>query len=350
MLEYIVVKKKGSTISRILKVVKIIVVFLTVFISLISMSVAVFTFHNPHMVSERIQYLIPSVTPAPLTMKGIAVLGDSQSDEYRADDWRGSNYASTTYNWVEVLAKYRSINFGEWGSREEPRRDGYEFNWARTAATTNTLIESGQHTGAAEQIKSGKVNVVVVFIGALDFAPFMPHEHYEAIYSGNLSNAGQKSIVHHVMADIKTIVYTLKDAGDVRIVLVKIPDWGNHLGVKVAFPFPQQRILVTHAVNETNEEIDEFAQEENLLTVDPNSVYKELYRKSDDGKFTVDGVQIERVMLNNNPNNFYLDDGIHTGTVVNGFIANAILGKLNTVLTNKIKPFSEKEIREFAGL
>ncbi len=319
-------------------------------ISLGSLAATIFTFQNPGLVSDRLQYLIPSATPAPLTMKGMAVLGDSQSDEYRADDWRGSNYASTTYNWVELLSKYRNVNVGEWGRREEPRRDGYEYNWARTGATSNSVIESGQHIGAAQQIKEGKVNVVVVFIGALDFSPYMPHEHYEAIYSGNLTNSAKKSIENHILADIKTIVYTLKDAGDVRIVLIKIPDWGNHLGVKVAFPLPQQRIFVTEVINDTNAEIDKFAQEENLMTVDINAVYKELFRKDDSGQFTVDGVQIERVMLSNNPNNFYLEDGVHTGTVVNGFIANAVITKLNTVLTSKITPFSEKEIRDLSGL
>lgn len=342
--------KKNKNINHFIKITKILGIFLMALISLGSLGAAVFTFQNPGLVSDRLQYLIPSATPAPLTMKGMAVLGDSQSDEYRADDWRGSNYASTTYNWVELLQKYRGINIGEWGRREEPRRDGYEYNWARTGATSNSLIESGQHIGAAQQIKEGKVNVVVVFIGALDFSPYMPHEHYESIYSGNLTNASKKSIENHILADIKTIVYTLKDAGDVRIVLVKIPDWGNHLGVKVAFPLPQQRILVTEVVNDTNEEIDKFAQEENLMTVDINTVYKELFRKDDSGQFTIDGVQIERVMLSNNPNNFYLEDGVHTGTVVNGFIANAIITQLNTVLTTKITPFSEKEIREIAGL
>lgn len=341
---------KLSTKKRLLTALKIFVICVLIGISGVSLTAAVFTFQNPQFVSDRLQYLIPTVTPAPIEMKGVAVLGDSQSDEYRADDWRGSNYADTTRNWVELLAKYRRVDFGEWGSREEPRRDGFEYNWARTGATANSLIESGQHTGAAEQIKAGKVNVVIVFIGALDFAPFYPHEHYESIYNGNLSNAGQKSIIHHTMADIKTIVYTLKDAGDVRIVLVKIPDWSNHLGVKVAFPFPQQRLLVTQVVNETNEEIEEFAQEENLLTVDPNAVYKHLFQKDDNGKFTVDGVPIERVMINNNPDNFYLDDGVHTGTVVNGFFANAIIDSLNKTQTKKIKPFSEKEIREAAGL
>lgn len=343
-------KKTASNVSKVLNILKIVLFVLLLFVSLASFGIAYFTFQNPQLVSDRLRYLVPSVTPAPIAMKGMAVLGDSQSDEYRADDWRGGNYGETTRNWVELLARYRGVNAGEWGSWGEPRRDGYSQNWARTGATAHSLIESGQHLGAAEQIKEGKVNVVVVYIGALDFAPYMPHGNYEAIYNGNLSEAGKKIIIHKVIADIQTAVYTLEDAGDVRILLVKIPDWGNHLGVKVAFPLPQQRLLVTNAVSETNEEIEEFAQEENLLTIDPNEIFRDLYRKSDKGQFKVNGVTINRVMLNNNPDNFYLEDGIHVGTVVNGIMANAIVNKLNTVLVKKIKPFSEKEISEAAGL
>jgi phospholipase/lecithinase/hemolysin len=296
-----------------------------------------------------LKYLVPSETPVPIDMKGMAVLGDSQSDEYRADDWRGGNYADSTYNWVELLAKFRNVNLGEWGVWGEPRRNGFSQNWARTGATAHSMIESGQTTGVAEQVKEGKVNVAVIYIGANDFAPYITG-NYEAIYNGNLSDPGKKMIIHKVIADIQTAVYTLEDAGDVRILLVKIPDWDNHLGVQLAFPMPQQRLQVTNVVNETNDELDQFAQEEHLLTVDPNEAYQELLDKSTNGQFKVDGVTINRVMLNNDPTNFYLEDGIHTGTVVNGFMANAIINKLNTVLVHKIKPFTEKEIREMAGL
>src|SRR4051812_22111281 len=85
----------------------------------------------PENVIEFVQGFIPVVTPAPLQIKGIAVIGDSQSDEYRGDDKRGMNYESTTLNWVEILSAKRKINFGEWGTYEEPRRTGFMYNFAR---------------------------------------------------------------------------------------------------------------------------------------------------------------------------------------------------------------------------
>ena len=49
-----------------------------------------------------------------VAIKGIGVIGDSQSDEYQADDARGFEYAPTTLNWIEQMVKSRHINFGTW--------------------------------------------------------------------------------------------------------------------------------------------------------------------------------------------------------------------------------------------
>ena len=42
-------------------------------------------------------------------LHGIGVISDSNSDEYRADDNRGGDYAATTLNWVEQLVRYRGV-------------------------------------------------------------------------------------------------------------------------------------------------------------------------------------------------------------------------------------------------
>lgn len=318
-------------------------------VSALAVAVGIFTVKYPQEVIERLEPLVPSVTPEPIKMTGMAVIGDSQSDEYRADDNRGDNYPQSTKNWVELLEKDRNINFGPWGAWGEPRRTGYEYNWARTGATARSMIESGTHEEIAKDVKEGRVNVVVIFIGAIDFAPYFTPDGYEHIYNGELSEPAKKSKVNRYIADIKTAVYTIKDAGDVRILLVKIPDWGNHLGIQVAFPFPDQRGEVSKVIADANNELEKLAQDEKLLTLDPNAFYEEL-TAGKDGKIVIDGITIERLLLNNNPKNFYLNDGVHTGTVVNGLLANQIIGKVNTMISNDIKPFSEKEIREAAGL
>lgn len=332
------------------KTIRIASLSVLIIVFFIAVGLVIFTVNKPQSVIDLIEPLVPTTTPAPIAMKGVAILGDSQSDEYRADDNRGYNYPAITLNWVELLQKERNVNFGPWGVWEEPRRTGYEYNWARTGNVSESMIESEHHIGVAEQIKQGKVNVVVIFIGANDFAPYILDDDYQAIYSGQLSDPVKKRKVNRIIADIKTAVYTIKDAGDVRILLVKIPDWGQHVGVQVAFPFPDQRSEVTAVIQDVNKEMDKLANEEGLMTLDINEVYKSIVYKTDDGKMTVDGVTIERLLLNNNPKNFYLEDGVHTGTVVNGFLANAIIEKLNIMTTSHILPLSEKEIREAAGL
>jgi hypothetical protein len=40
-----------------------------------------------------------------ISSKGVGIMGDSNSDEYQADDHRGGEYASTTLGWVEQLLR-----------------------------------------------------------------------------------------------------------------------------------------------------------------------------------------------------------------------------------------------------
>src|SRR6476646_7279628 len=98
---------------------------------------------------------------------GIGVLGDSYSDEYQFYP----PHRSTARNWVEILAATRGLNFGRFStqSRGEPRNQGYESNWARSDATTDELIATGQHLGVAEQAARCEVGLVVIYIGGNDF-------------------------------------------------------------------------------------------------------------------------------------------------------------------------------------
>lgn len=330
-------------------IVKRFVFSVLVIIFIMSVSLSYFTITNPQEVIDRLEPLVPTVTPDPVRLLGVAVLGDSQSDEYRADDNRGDNYPSATKNWVELLVENRKMNFGPWGSWDEPRRTGYEYNWSRSGATVASLLEAEAHVGIAEEVKAKKVNLVVVFVGAIDFAPYFTPDGYDNIYNGNLSEAVKKRKINRIIADIKTAVYTIKDAGDVRIVLVSIPDWGNHTGIQVGFPYPDQRANVSKMITETNRELVDLSEVEHLGFVDMNSLYQN-FPKNDEGKVVVGDVVLQRLLLNNNPRNFYMSDGVHYGTIVNGLLANAILKEMNAQLENPILPLSEEEIIKNAGL
>src|SRR5215831_19716891 len=119
--------------------------------------------------------LAPPATARAGTLGGIGVLGDSYSDEYQFYP----PHRSTARNWVEILATTRGLNFGRFStaSRGEPRNQGYEYNWARSDATTDDLIATGQHTGLAAQVARGEVSVVVIFIGGNDFIYALAANH-----------------------------------------------------------------------------------------------------------------------------------------------------------------------------
>jgi hypothetical protein len=120
-------------------------------------------------------------------MGGVGILGDSNNDEYRADDNRGGNYSATTLNWVEILVKNRNVNVGEWGTWGEPRRSGYKYNWSRSAARVHDMITAGQHTGLANQVQNGEVKHVVISVGVNDFHVW--NGTYAEVYNGTLSDA-----------------------------------------------------------------------------------------------------------------------------------------------------------------
>lgn len=294
--------------------------------------------------------LQPTSTPMHTQIKGIGVLGDSQSDEYQADDNRGGAYGDTTRNWVELLAKYRSLPFGQWGVWEETRREGYAYNWARSGATTNSLLESGQDIGVAQQVKQEKVNIVVIFIGANDFAPYTTQDGYQAIYDGSMTDAQVTRKVNLLVANIKTALDVIQASGNVKILLVKIPDWSNHIAVQVAFPIPEQRDRVSKAVTFANDQLEDIVKTRNIPTVDPNAFLESVSENKNGVIVKVGDVILQRLLLNNDPHNMFLDDGIHTGTVMNGLFANYIIAAMNTNFGTDIKPLSTIEVLNVAGI
>jgi hypothetical protein len=111
--------------------------------------------------------LVPLASARAGSPVGIGALGDSYTDEYQFY----SPDRSTARNWMEILSATRGLNFGAFRTdgRDEPRNQGFEYNWARSDATTDDLIATGQHTGLAAQVARGDVQIVWIFIGGNDF-------------------------------------------------------------------------------------------------------------------------------------------------------------------------------------
>lgn len=332
-----------------MRFVKNILVIGLVIISAAALSIGVFTYFRPQEMIRILNSLTPQITPTPIQIKGIGVIGDSLSDEYRADDNRGQTYALTTLNWVEILQKTRHLPFGKWQYYEEPRREGYEYNFSRTSADLKRALIDGQHTQLAKYIKAGKVNVVIVFIGANDFFPYI-RNGYESIYNGSMGEAAIIEKVNTMVADERTVIETLQKAGDVRILLVKIPDWSHHPAAIIAFPDPVSRQRVTNVIKEINRRFDDLALEKTIATADPNEFNDLLQAKEKNNKIEVGGVALNKYLPSDDPHSLFLDDILHPGTIYNGLFADYLIGKMNVLLGTKIKPLTDKEIVSAAGL
>lgn len=282
-------------------------------------------------------------------LRGIAVLGDSDADEYRADDARGGRYAATTLNWVEQLARYRGLNFGCWGTWPEPRRHGFAFNWARSGATAASLLEAGQHTGAAGQVASGQVSLVFLRIGSNDFL----RGRYDEIYSGELGDADLDAKLDAFVANVTTAMDTVLDAGPLAVIVVDVQDPNDWPLAAEFYPRDAGRRRVSRAIATVNARLKSLAEDRGVVLVTSAAITAAgLERIDDQGMLRVGGVAIDIARPGNAPSHLKLADNAgHAGTVASGLLANAwFIEPVNEAFGASIALFSDEELLAMAGL
>lgn len=291
-------------------------------------------------------------TPVPVYTKitGIGVIGDSQSDEYQADDARGFQYAPRTINWIEQLASNRKLNFGVWNTWGDVRRTGFAYNWSRSGATSASVLANGQHTGMAQQITNGEVNIVIVYIGANDFAPYNTTDGYFPIYSGAVTGQALAEKIDSVVTNIDTTIDTVQTAGNANILLVTVPDWNLSAHIQVGFTDASGRQRVSNAVQTVNNQLREIAKKRNIPVADVNVFYQSLLDRAPLGSISVGDEVVSLLLPGDEPHNAFLSDAIHPGTILNGLFANFIISNLNEKIHTGITPLSDREILENAGL
>ncbi len=179
----------------------------------------------------------------------LGIMGASSSDEYRADDDLGGAYAATTFNWAELLAKYRAIDIGAWGTYPEPRRSGYANNWARSGALAADLQNEGQAAGVAGQVAAGLVNTVVIYIGGNDFSQ---GTNYSDIYSGVITGQALQNKISGIISSITQAADAARSAGTVNMIVTTIGDPGQLASMISQYPDASGRLLVTNAILAVN--------------------------------------------------------------------------------------------------
>jgi lysophospholipase L1-like esterase len=274
---------------------------------------------------------------------GIGVLGDSYSDEYQfyPPD------RSTARNWVEILAATRKLNFGEFSteSRGEPRKEGYAYNWARSDATTEGMIVSGQHSGLAAQVAAGEVNLVVIFIGGNDFINAMKTADPVAA----LEQAGPRA-----EANLQRAVETILAAHpDVKLVIATVPDIRHlpefHDPLRAGQLPSAYADAATATIRRYNARIRALATGQPRIALLDLDLVSRLRDRLNPESVMVAGRRIERFRSSNDPNFLFLADLRHLGTVGQGLLAELIVTAIDAKFDAGVPALSHREIVEFVS-
>ena len=283
-------------------------------------------------------------------------MGDSLSDEYGEE-----SYGIYAENWVEQLKIHGLVDLGPtatqaaqpggtWG---EPRRTLYAYNWARSGASSTTLLAGGQHTGLASSVTNDGVQYAVLMIGANDFYP--SSAAYQGIYTGSWSTAQIDAFLSSVLANINTALDTVLPTG-VQLAIVNVPDYGLTPTVRPLLPDAGGRQRVADAISQLTAQIDATAALRRLPVVDFFGAAVAMFgtHQAPNAELLIGNVAIQLgqndTAAGGNPTAGFVHDGIHPNTTLQGVIANAISTALNMGYGAGFPIFSEAEILAHRGI
>jgi len=296
-----------------------------------------------------------STARAPQPPNRLGTIGDSLTDEYFEQDY---DYARC---WTELLVEERSLTFGPTASEAgqpggtwgEPRRRGYEDNWARYGATTDSALATGQHTGVADGVVNRGVSHVVIYIGTNDFAGT-----YSAIYDGDWSQAEIDLWIAGRIANLEAMFDVVQPTG-ASLVLLDIWDPSAMPAVQQWYPDPARREAVATAVGQFGAEVRELAQHRaTRVTVflDSFALGRAVFGTNLAPRPTllVGNVEIDLhgsdIPGGGVPTAAFVHDRLHPNTVLQALWANAVVTALNLGYETQIEPLSEEEMLAAAGI
>ncbi len=289
----------------------------------------------------------PSAFRFTLSSGGGAILfgavGDSLTDEYANE---GYSYAQ---NWLESLVQTNRVDAGIWGYWTEPRRAGYQTNWARTGATTASMLESGQHTGLAGQVDAGLVDYAVMAIGQNDFSPSFSGA-YAPIYNGFWTADQIDEYCEQIVANFNEALATIGET-DVNLVMSNIIDYGVAPTVRTTFPDAVKRERVTTVIRDVNNRIEQLAHDYGVPVADSFGLSKEYLGENSAPVASqwVGGVEFTNTG-GNDAHNGFVTDGIHPHTVLSAMFGNLFMEALNQGFSTNLELFGDLDILTLAGL
>lgn len=285
----------------------------------------------------------------------LGAIGDSLTDEYLEE----GGYGSGSRSWSELLVQERGISMGPtaaaagagyWG---EPRRSGYEDNWARFGITTDGSLGAGAHTGLASGVTLRGVSHAAMFIGGNDFAPWALGT-YSNIYWDVWTPAETQNWLDSRIANYRVFLDTLRPTG-VRLVLMSVIDFSAMPYIwEGDFPDAARRDRVSTALAAFRDRVRALADEYDCVFLDMYALTKDIYGPNSAlrAALLIGNVPIMLTSRDDgaSPATGWVSDGIHPNTVVQGVWANAVIAALNFAYDADVSPFSEQELLAHDGL
>lgn len=292
----------------------------------------------------------------------VGVLGDSATDEYRGTDNRGGSFAAVTRNWLEQLQLVNIFRPGTWGSYGEPRRTGYRYNFARSAAQANDLQEQGQATGLATEISAllgtsdpaDDIGAVIIWIGANDFAPYAGGRYVE-IYQGTLAGQALTDWIATVTGYISWAAGVIRAADpNMRLLIATIPDVNNSPAT-AGYTDPVGRQRVSDATIAANALIQTTINTYGAARLDAAAIMTRILSRINPqtGVMVIDpggyNFNLNAFGVGNDPVNGILGDAIHSGAILNCITANEVVDALNLRYPLGLPRISEAQCLVNAG-
>jgi hypothetical protein len=274
---------------------------------------------------------------------GIGVIGDSYSDEYQfyPPD------RATARNWIEILVKVRGLNFGDFTvkRREEPRNQGFEFNWSRSDADTGGMLRSGQHSGVAKQVAGGQVQVVIVFIGANDFINALASSEPDKVLDGVLSRA-----TSNLRVAVDTI---LKADPRVEVILSTVPDLMDLPEFALAIRKGRLSTALagkySAAITRYNLSMRGMAIKERRIAIMDLALAAQLAPRIGNDHVWIWRRKLDRIRPANHRDHVFLADSRHVNTLIQAVMANYVINVLNDRFHAEISPLAFAEIMNISG-
>ena len=272
----------------------------------------------------------------------VGVLGDSLSDEYQFADDPPDRAAARNY--VEILASRDRLDFGEFSttSRGEPRRQGYEFNWARSGTRTAGLPQ--QTAGLAQQAAAGRVDYGVILIGGNDVQDV-------ATGAADPATALPAAITNTVTAAQTLLGATAATNPDFRLVVGNVPDVTRTPAAQFLLAqnpaLAPQLAQLSAGIDQFNTALaGQFAGNDRVAILDVNTLFDDIL---DNPGSQVQGVTLDPATPGTDPTKVFVDP-VHAGTVAHARLGNTLLELIGTRFGEDVTPLSDAEIRAVAGI